>query len=641
MIQLEQNLSFIKVKSTGVKLLACLSLFGLTACQTPSASDSTSTNLTTHSSDEIGDQLMLDEIMASITFKQSDITIEGSHVTQTEQGVEITAGGTYYFSGALTDGQIVVNSQDEENVYLVLDGVDLYSSTSAPIYIKQAKNAMIVLEDGSVNTITDSNQYVLEDNSSDEPNAAIFSKDDLKINGTGTLTVNANYHHGIVSKDDLVIQDGTININAVADGMKGKDSVTIEGGNLVIEAGGDGIQSHNSTDLAKGYVVIEGGEISINATLDGIQAETNLTINDGTLNIQTGGGSENASSKSESTWGMRGNWSQSSNTSSSDETASSTKGLKAGNTITLNGGSVMIDSSDDSIHSNDLITINGGMYTASSGDDGVHADTTLEINGGTVNILKSYEGLESTNIIINDGTLYVNASDDGVNAAGGNDQSSLNGRPGQNQFSASSGAIEINGGYLYVDAKGDGLDANGSITLSDGLVIVNGPTDSGNGALDFDSTFNINGGTLIAVGSAGMTQSPSSSSTQPILNIRTTTMDANTLMNITDSNGNSILTFAPAKEAQSFIISTPDLQLNETYTISTGGESNGISQDGLYSGGTYTNGTELGSLTLSSMITSFGQTGGMNSQMPGGNREKPMMEGERGQKPTMPNNLMP
>lgn len=640
---MEQHLSSIKVKSTGLKLLACVSLFGLTACQTPSASDSTSTQLTTHSSNEGIESTRSDEITARITFNQSDMTIEGSHVTQTGQGVEITAGGTYYFKGDLADGQIVVNSPDEENVYLVLDGVNLYSSTSAPIYIQQAKNAIIVLEDGSVNTITDASEYVLEDSSSDEPNAAIFSKDDLKIKGSGTLTVNANYHHGIVSKDDLVIKDGVINVNAVADGLKGKDSVTIEGGNLVIEAGGDGIQSHNATDLDKGYVTIEGGEVSITATLDGIQAETNLTINDGTLNIQTGGGSENASSKSESNWGMWGNWNPAANTSTSDEdeTSSSAKGLKAGNTMTLNGGTVTIDSSDDSIHSNDLITINGGTYTASSGDDGVHADTTLEINGGTVNLLKSYEGLESTTIIINDGTLYVTASDDGINAAGGNDQSSLNGRPGQNQFSASNGAIEINGGYLYVDAMGDGLDANGSIILSDGLVIVNGPTDSGNGALDFDSTFNIYGGTLIAVGNAGMAQTPSSSSTQPILNIRTTTVDANTLMNITDSNGTSILTFTPAKAAQSFIISTPDLQLNETYTISTGGESTGVSQDGLYTGGTYSNGTELGSLTLSSIITSLGQTGGMMDQMPGGHMEKPMMEDQQGQKPTSPNPLMP
>lgn len=628
---MKQNQLTMKMKKPGLHLLAFLSLVGLTACQTEKLNELSPSTQEQSQNSNIENSNPVSETTATINFNESEIIVEGTGAIVSGQTVEITSGGTYYLSGTLDDGQVIINSLDEENVYLVLNGVNLTSKTSAPIYVKSAKNTIIELVDGTQNIITDSDSYVLEDPSSDEPNAAIFSKDDLKIKGTGSLTVNANYHHGIVSKDDLEIKNGIINVNATADGIKGKDSVVIEGGTLTIMAGGDGIQSSNATDTTKGYVTIEDGVIDITATLDGIQAETDLLINNGTLTLQTGGGSENSSTKSSTTDSMWGKWGQpsTSNDSSTTETSSSAKGLKAGNSITLNEGIITIDSSDDAIHSNNLITINGGDYTVSSGDDGVHADSSLEINGGSVNILKSYEGLESTDIIINDGTMHVVASDDGVNAAGGNDGSSLSGRPGQNQFSASTGSIEINGGYLYVDASGDGIDANGSITLSNGFVIVNGPTNGGNGALDYDASFNITGGTLIGAGSSQMAQTPSTSSTQPILNINTSSLNAGELINVTDSNGTNILTFAPNKTVQSIIISTSDLKLNNTYTISSGGSSTGTEVDGIYEGGSYSNGTELGTVTLSSVITSLGQSGGMGNggfgggvsgQMNGGNR---------------------
>ena len=632
---MKQNQVIMKMKKPGLHLLAALSLVGLTACQTEELNETSPSTQNQSQTFNIqnsnpASETTVTDATATINFNDSEIIVEGSGATVSGQTVEITSGGTYYLSGTLNGGQVIINSLDEENVYLVLNGVNLTSKTSAPIYVKSAKNTIIELAEGTQNIITDSDSYVLEDPSSDEPNAAIFSKDDLKIKGTGSLTVNANYHHGIVSKDDLEIKNGVITVNATADGIKGKDSVVIEGGTLTIVAGGDGIQASNTTDTTKGYVTIEDGIIDITATLDGIQAETDFVINNGTLTLHTGGGSENSSTKTSTNEGMWGNWGQPSTStdSTTTETSSSAKGLKAGNSITLNEGVITIDSSDDAIHSNNIITVNGGDYTVSSGDDGVHADSILEVNGGSINIIQSYEGLESTTITINDGTIYVVASDDGVNAAGGNDGSSLSGRPGQNQFSASTGSIEINGGYLYVDATGDGLDANGSITLSNGFVIVNGPTDGGNGALDYDASFNITGGTLIAAGSSQMAQTPSTSSTQPILNINTSSLNAGELINVTDSNGTNILTFAPTKTVQSIIISTPDLKLNSTYTISSGGSSTGSELDGIYEGGTYSNGTELGTMTLSSVITSLGQSGGINGgfgvgpggQMNGGNR---------------------
>ena len=512
----------------------------------------------------------------------SSITVNGTGVTVDENIVTITQGGTYSLSDTLDDGQVIVNAGDLDQVEILLNGVHLTSSTSAPIYVMNADKTTLTLVEGTESVITDAESYVYEDATVDEPNAAIFSKDDLKINGTGSLIVNANYNNGIASKDDLDIKNGDITINAVNNGLKGKDSIEIDNGTFVINSGGDAIKSDNTTDTTKGWITINNGTFNLTATGDGIQAETDLLINGGTFTIETGGGSENSSSKS-SSWGVWGIPGHAQTSSSSSEETTSAKALKAGVNLTVEDGSFNIDSSDDSIHTNDSIVINGGSFTIASGDDGIHADTTLDINGGTIDITKSYEGLESTTITINDGTIHLIASDDGINAAGGNDGSAMNGRPGQNNFSSTSGMIYFNGGYVYVNASGDGLDANGSIEMSGGTVIVDGPTDGGNGALDYDATFNISGGLLIASGSNAMLQTPSSSSSQNTIVVSSNT-SSHTLVNIQDSTGTDLITYAPSKSSQVIMISSPEFKTGETYTISTGGTSTGTEIDGLYKG---------------------------------------------------------
>lgn len=565
----------------------------------------------------------LDDITASISLG-STINASGDGVSINNNTVTITNGGTYDISGSSSDAQIIVDSTSEENVYLVLNNVNLTCSNSAPLYVKAAKNAIIVLPDGTENTITDSETYTFEDDSSDEPNAAIFSKDDLTIKGNGSLTVNANYNNGITSKDDLKITGGNISVSSADDGLMGKDSITIKGGNININASGDGMKSTNTEDTSKGYILIEDGTLNITSTNDGIQAETNVNIAGGNINITSGGGSIN-SSTTDTTQNSWGKWGGNSNNTSTSDTASA-KAIKAVSNITIDGGTFNIDSSDDSLHSNDSLIINSGTFEISSGDDGIHSDTTLEINGGDINISKSYEGIESTDITINDGNIHLIASDDGLNAAGGNDSSSMNGRPGQNTLNSSSGgSITINNGYVYVDATGDGIDANGTIEMNGGTVIVNGPENNGNGALDYDSSFNINGGLFIAAGSSGMAQSPSTSSNQNSVNVFLSSQSANTLINIKDENGEDIITFAPSKTYQSVLISSPKLESNTTYTVYTGGSSTGTELDGLYTDGTYTSGTELDSFTTSSTVSTIGSGSNMNSPSnmggAGGNRQ--------------------
>lgn len=610
----------------------------------------------------------------------TEITVEGQGAEVSNNKVTITKAGTYSVSGKVEDGQIIVNAGDEDKVYLILNGADINCSNSAPIYVKNAKKAILSLADGTENNITDGETYVFEDESSNDPNAAIFSKDAMTIIGTGKLTVNANYNNGIASKDDLKIQSGNIVVNAKNNGIKGKDCINVTDGNITINSEGDGMKADNTTDETKGYVYIEGGKINITSGQDGIQAETELLIADGEITIKTGGGSENSTKSNKApnqkpdgmTKGERPTMpdgkiqggpptlpdgqtqggqppelpygqaqgerpempqdmqqppsNQDTNTNSNTGTSTNTstdestsmKALKATTNIIIDGGTFNIDSEDDSIHSNANAIINGGTFEIASGDDGIHSDTQLDINGGTINISKSYEGIESTTININDGSIHVVASDDGINAAGGNDVSTETGMAGNDKFSSSGdGLINIAGGYLYVDASGDGIDANGNIKMAGGTVLVDGPTNNGNGSLDYDGTFDISGGVLVAAGTSGMVQTPSNSSSQKSLNISLTSQEANTVVNIKSSDGKNILTYAPSKNYSSVIVSTPDIKDNTNYTVSVGGTVKGESKDGLYSDGNYSGGTEIGSETTSNTITNITQDGASTNSMRG------------------------
>ncbi|MFN2220351.1 MAG: carbohydrate-binding domain-containing protein [Anaerolineae bacterium] len=546
--------------------------------------------------------------MSTIELAGDTIQVEGSGVTVDGTVATIANAGTYGISGTLDDGQIIVDTHDQETVFLVLDGVEITSSTSAPIFVSNAEKVVITLADGTESYLTDGDSYIFEDAESDEPNAALFSKDDLTINGSGSLAVNANYNNGIASKDDLKITGGTITVNAANDGIKGRDSVAVLEGELTINAGADGIQSNNDEDAEKGYVSIEGGTLTITAGLDGIQAETNLSISGGEITLITGGGS--VSGGGGGGWGGRGM------EGNPNQTSDSVKGLKAGVSVAITGGAIEISSLDDAVHSNGTITIDGGDLVIASGDDGVHADTALVINGGNLNITESYEGLESASITINDGTIRLISSDDGINTSSGSGSDAAGGMPMTQRrpggFESGNNSLYINGGYLAVDAGGDGLDSNGPIEMTGGVVVVNGPTSNGNGALDYLGSFNISGGYLVAVGSAGMAEAPSTNSTQySVIFNMPSSLPGGTMIHIESESGKEVLSFVPTKAYQSVVFSSPDLENVETYVVYAGGESTGTATDGLYAGGNHSGGTQVTSFTISGMVTGAGsQMGG-------------------------------
>ncbi len=599
-------------------LIAGLSAATLTGCSSSQAESVSTVSSTTQTS--IAVDFDNDDTNSNWDAAQAcNITFAGSTIKCTGQGawvqgsnVTIQSAGTYVISGTLDDGQIIVDSEDKQIVRLILNGTSISCHDNAPIFIKNAEKTVLTLAEGTQNTIIDGSVYILEDSASDEPNAAVFSKDDLSINGGGSLTIDANYQHGIVSKDELKIASGNIIIDSSGDGLKGKDFIAVKNGSITLNAGSDGLQSSNDEDLSKGFVYIEGGALKITALKDGIQAESSVLIKGGEIIISSGGGSVNGTSQRNGAFpGMDKN-----NSSTSATESESLKGIKALQNITIENGSLILDTADDAIHSNGSIIIGGGTLTISSGDDGVHADTSLVFNAGEITINKSYEALESASISINGGSVHAVAGDDGINTSGGNDGSSINGRPGQNSFVASDGSqLIINGGYIYVDSGGDGIDVNGEFTMNDGTVIINGPVNDGNGALDYNGSFNINGGFLVAAGSAGMAEAPSSSSSQASLKLNLGSQAAGTLISIQGPGGENLLTFAPAKAFATVVFSSPELEQGSSCSIYSDGSSDGSEKDGLYIGGTYTPGNQIASVQISGTVSSYGQS---DRNIPGG-----------------------
>lgn len=607
---------------TGCTKQSGVSTVNTSTTQTETTSDSTTLsniNVSSGESESVGEADTFIELGDNITVNGEGATVENNKIT-------ISAAGIYSIKGSLADGQIIVNAGDEDKVYIILNGVNITCSKSASIYVMNSKKTVISLADNTENYIKDGESYVFADESTDEPNAAIFSKSDLTFIGNGLLDVDANYNNGIASKDDLKIESGNITVNSKADGLRGKDSVVITNGNITINSGEDGIKSNNDEDPEKGYVLIEDGKTNIVSGQDGIVAETNAFVKDGDITINTGGGSINASAK-KSDMGQPGMGKQDPNatdataSTASEEESISSKAIKAGVNIVIEGGTFNIDSSDDAMHSNNNLVINAGTFNISSGDDGIHSDSTLTINGANIDIIKAYEGIESETITINDGDINVVASDDGINASGGNDSSGIDGNSGQSApsemgggtgrpgGSSGKGVININGGYLTVNSTGDGIDANGSIYMKSGTAIVNGPINDGNGPLDYDGTFEATGGVLIAAGSAGMAQAPSSESTQNSIKVTLASQTANTLVHIESEDGEEIVTFAPSKQYASFVVSSAKIKTGSTYKVYVGGSSTGTATNGLYSDGTYTKGEEIGSATISGTVTEITQEG--------------------------------
>ena len=537
-----------------------------------------------------------------IQLSGSNASITGKGASFSDGEVTVKADGTYIVSGSAKGIMLVVSAGNSDKVQLVFDGVSIENSAKPAVYVKSADKVFITLKENTTSRLSDGGSYEITDGDT-TLDGVIFSKDDLVINGKGSLTIQGNNKHGIVSKDDLVITSCTLDVTSKNVALDGKDCVMIHGADIKIDAGSDGVRSDNNEDADRGYVYIEKATLEIKAANDGIQAEKVLKLDNADISIVSGKSSSSSLSSS----------------------AESYKGLKAGSEIIITDGNYAINSQDDSIHSNGNVTINSGSFKLSSGDDGIHADTDLFISGGDIVITKSYEGIEGSKIVISGGDISIIASDDGINAAGGNDGSSIGGRPGKSWFSSSTGSIEILGGYILIDASGDGIDSNGAIDMSGGIVLVSGPTSSMNGAFDYDGEATVTGGVLIATGSAGMASGFSSAENQGAMLVSVSSQKAGTTIAVADKNGNVVASFTPAKAYQTAVITAPDIQAGESYDIVlgatvSGADENGFTQNGSYSGGSVSQTVEMTSNIYGSGGGMFGPGGFGGGNWGGGNK---------------------
>lgn len=580
-------------------------------------------------------------ITAEINLTGNSAEITGNGVSVSGSSVTVSGEGIYHITGTLDDGQIIVDA-DKNKVQLVLDNASVNCSNSPAIYVKSAKKVFMTLADGSKNYISDGTDYSVTD-STENPDSAIFSHDSLTFNGNGELDVTGNYNDGIRSKDDIVITGGTITVNAVGDTIKANDYVAVADGVLNLTAGQHGINASNNNDDSMGFVYIEGGDFTI--TSGGGSSESTKVHTDDFGKFGHGRGEKPSMPE-----GMKKPDFENFNPEDFDrgepptmpegmempdfenfspedfgepeapeeeltensDTVPTPKGIKAVNNINITGGTFSINSADDAIHAGTEVNISDGTFAIDAGDDGINATSAININGGTVSVINSYEGIEASVININNGTVEVKSSDDGFNASDG-----VTSQSGMGTFSDDV-EININGGTVYVSASGDGLDSNGNITISGGTVIVNGCENGGNGALDSNGEIVVNGGTVIAAGMSQMAESPSDTSGQNSVSATfDTTLDGGTLVTLSDSDGNEILSFAPEKNFDNIVISSSDIKPGMTYTFYTGGTSSTDQKYGLYEKSGYnSDGTESGNFTADSVTSYVGkQTGGFGRGM--------------------------
>ena len=609
----------------GYALLACsisgcsFDSFSKTTTETSSESSSSATGITYLDADDMftdrDKEVGYDEDTATaITLSDDASSCDSSSVTISNNTITITDEGTYLLTGSLSDGQVIVDA-DNKKVQLVLDSVNINCDTSAALYVKAADKVFVTLASDSENSLSNTSDFVaIDDNNID---AVIFSKDDLTLNGSGTLTVTAKYGHGIVSKDDLVITSGTYQITAAKHALSGKDSVRIADGVLTLDAGTDGIHSENTDDDAKGFIYIANGDISITADSDGFDAEETLQVDGGNIEVAAGDDGLHADGDLIIT----------------DGTINVTKSYEGleGMTVTVEDGNISVVSSDDGINAagdgtsgdsssdtkdsnadknsgdsnaNDSDSNKKDDFTPPSDDDKKTPPNGDSAQGGTPP--EKPDGSDSTEdrpeppggFDKNDNSSADSNSDSNSNSkpadlpdgnaglgdgnggpGGGNGgPDGSNGGPGGGMEEATDyNLIQISGGKIYINASGDGIDSNGNLTVTGGEIYVDGPTSGGDSALDCSGTALISGGTVIAVGSSGMAENFDSSSAQG--SMITTVSDSMITgdITLTDSEGNTIVSYSPSKEYSSVVISCADLKEGETYTLVAGDTSTSVS----------------------------------------------------------------
>ena len=320
-----------------------------------------------------------DEEVFSITLSGNTASTDSDHVTVSGGTVTVNGPGTYLVSGTLANGGIVVNADKQDKVQLVLNDVSISSDTGAAIYVAQADKVFVTLAEGTSSTLTNGGRFAQD--ADGEIDAVIYAKDDLTLNGSGSLTINSPAGHGIVGKDDVTVTGGSYAITSQDSAMTANDTLAVAGGSFQITTNKDGLHSENSDDDTLGAIYITGGSFVIRAGDDAVHAESLLQIDGGSLDI------------------------------------TAAEGLEA-TYIHINDGQINISATDDGVNAarkssayTPTVEISGGTLTVTMGPgdtDGIDSNGNLIITGGTVSVTAAsafdYDGTAS----FTGGTVIIN-----------------------------------------------------------------------------------------------------------------------------------------------------------------------------------------------------------------------------------------
>ncbi len=473
-----------------------------------------------------------------IILSDDSIEINGNGANVAGTTVTITEEGTYVISGEIYDGQIIVDADDTEKIQIVLNGCSITNDDSSCILIRSADKVFITLAEETENFLSDTGIEYSQETEDYTVDGVIFSKEDLVLNGNGSLKITAGYDNAIVGKDDLKVTGGNYEIYSSGKGITANDSIRINNGSFIISSDDDALHTSNSTDKGKGYIYISGGQYTISSGDDGIHAETCLVIADGNIDI-----------------------------------LESYEGFE-GSTIDIEGGNININSSDDGM--------NASLNTSYESDEknirNETTDSTIPDRDDT-----KRDVMEPDMSVISNNSMAA-PSDSIENMASYNDtldnmipemnnprnNMEVNETGGEMMDVQSDAYIRISSGNIFINSDGDSIDSNGYIYIDDGTLTVEGPVSEGNASLDYGIAADINGGTVILTGSTGMAEAFSETSTQySIMYNFENIISGGTEVTLADENGNIIMQYTPSKNYQSVIFSNPDIE-NGSYTISAG-----------------------------------------------------------------------
>lgn len=588
-----------------------------TATDTAASSSSFSTNV------KSGEKLDVDTHYSEQDLSwdtSSETAIDLSNPTATdgvtvEDGtLTITKAGTYKLSGEY-QGQIKVETADSDAVRLVLDNANITNSSGAALNVVNADEVILYSASGTTNTISDGADYTAT--GEDDPDAVVYSKADLTIAGEGTLKVNGNHEDGIHTSDGLVIASGTLEVNAANTGIKGKDYVDILGGTINVTAQQDGIKSTNDTDEGQGWTRLSNGTVTVNAGDDGFKASRVVEISGGSLTVEqsdegieaqyinVSGGDVNVTSADD---GMNASL----KTSDSESTDSSANTSDAANQQQNNQqqnnqqqGSLPGGQQSETSNQQQQGTgqppqgqppaVSGTSQdgTSQNGTSGTGQQQNNTQNQGNQNMGQP-PAMPGGNA--QDGTSQNGTTGTGQQGMGQPPQGGMPGGGGGGTFEVVDAAINVSGGNITVNAEGDGIDSNGVTTLSGGTLIVNGPSQGGNAALDTNGDLLLNGATVLSGSTADMFEAPSTNSTSGYLKLTNSSgFEQGSTVQVADSSGKVVANYKVTKSnVQLVLVSSSSIVKGQSYTVYTTTSAVDSNAASLASGA-----TELGSFTAS------------------------------------------